>query len=151
MTTLIQTEVPQCCRLRQYARRHMHQLELIGHVDRAQVARARLITDFDAAATCKLAGFDTVEQYYQAGSSAQFISSIRTPTLFLCAEDDPFLGALPKDECRQNDNTVLATTRVGGHCAHLQGVLPIVGPSWADAAVIQFINAVQDELHPLTK
>lgn len=135
------------CRLRQYARRHLHQLELIAHVDRAQVARARVITEFDAAATCKIAGFDSVEQYYAAGSSSQFIHQIRTPTLFLCAEDDPFLGALPKDECRQNERTVLATTSVGGHCAHLQGLYPLAR-SWADGVIVQFLNAVQNELHP---
>jgi predicted alpha/beta-fold hydrolase len=135
------------CRLRQYARRHKHQFELVGHVDSAEVARARVITEFDAAASSKLAGFDSIEQYYRAGSSAQFVPHIRTPTLFLASEDDPFLGALPIEQCRQNEHTVLATTTVGGHCAHLQGLLPL-GRSWADAVMIEFIRAVQSELHP---
>ena len=114
-------------------------------VDEREVAKSLLVSDFDAAATCKLAGFASVDEYYQAGSSAQFIREIKTPTLLMASEDDPFLGRLPVHECRGNEHTVLATTRVGGHCAHLRGLLPL-GPSWADDAVMQFFTAVQNAL-----
>ena len=43
--------------------------------------------------------------YYAAGSSAQFIPHIRTPTLFLVSSDDPFLGTLPVAECTANPAT----------------------------------------------
>ena len=51
-----------------------------------------------------------VEEYYTDGSSEKYLPLIRTPTLFLAAEDDPFLGRLPIEECSSNPNTVLAVT-----------------------------------------
>ena len=44
---------------------------------------------------CKLFGYATVEEYYTAGSSMHYIPDIKTPSLFLIAQDDPFLGKLP--------------------------------------------------------
>lgn len=36
-------------------------------------------------------GYKTVEQYYRAAESFQYIPSIRTPCLFAVAADDPFV------------------------------------------------------------
>jgi predicted alpha/beta-fold hydrolase len=118
----------------------------VPSVDRAAIARALLVHEFDAVATCKLLGFPSVDAYYKAAASSNFIPSIHTPTLFVTSEDDPFLGELPVAQCRENEHTVLAVTAAGGHCAHLQGLWPL-GASWADAVVMQFIDVVQHELH----
>lgn len=123
-------------------RRHRAQLELLPHFDRAQVAKAMLLHDFDAAATCKLGGYVDSAAYYAAGNSAAYIPRIRVPTLFLVSEDDPFLGTLPLAECRDNERTVLAVTAAGGHCAHLQGWWPL-GRSWGDDAVLEFLDVVK--------
>ncbi len=37
-------------------------------------------------------GFRSRQEYYEAASSLPYIPLIRTPTLLLLAEDDPFLG-----------------------------------------------------------
>lgn len=130
------------CRLRAYIHEHRHQVALAPSIDLKQVAAARTLRQFDTAATCIGAGFPTADKYYQAGSSAQYISRIRTPTLFIVSEDDPLLGALPVDECRSNPSCVLAVTRVGGHCAHLRGLWPL-GASWIEDAAMQFVEAVR--------
>ena len=44
---------------------------------------------------CALFGFSTVEDYYTAASTTTYIPSIRTHTLLLVAQDDPFLGRMP--------------------------------------------------------
>ncbi len=51
-----------------------------------------------------------MEEYYRDGSSQHYIPYITTPSLFLVAEDDPFLGRLPVQECCANPSTVLAVT-----------------------------------------
>lgn len=56
------------------------------------IAATWTLRTFDAAATCVSAGYPTPEIYYQEGSSQNYIPKIRTPTLFLVSEDDPFLG-----------------------------------------------------------
>ncbi len=54
--------------------------------------------------------YNSTEEYYRDGSSQHYIPHITTPALFLCAEDDPFLGRLPIEECSANPSTVLAVT-----------------------------------------
>lgn len=66
-------------------------------------------------------------QYYEHASSLNYIPDIRTPTLFLMSEDDPFLGVLPDVECASNPSTLLAATARGGHVAFLQGLWPFGG------------------------
>eukprot|EP00892_Ulva_mutabilis_P003947 jgi/Ulvmu1/1924/UM012_0084.1 len=129
-------------RLKQYIRRHAHQVALVPGVDCGTIAEALTLYDFDAAATCKATGFPSVEMYYAAGSSAQFIPRIRTPTLFLVSSDDPFLGDLPIAECAANPATALVVTAAGGHCAHLEGLWPL-GASWADRVIAEFLEAVR--------
>lgn len=129
-------------RLKKYMRRHQHQVELLPNIDCSTVAEALTLADFDAAATCKAAGFPSVDMYYAAGSSAQFIPRIRTPTLFLVSADDPFLGTLPVAECTANPATALVVTAAGGHCAHLEGLWPL-GASWADRVIAEFLEAVR--------
>ena len=42
---------------------------------------------------CVFASFSlSFQEYYEAVSSLKFIPQITTPTLFLVAKDDPFLG-----------------------------------------------------------
>jgi hypothetical protein len=60
-------------------------------------------------------------------------------------------SGLPTAECRGNPATVLATTRRGGHCAHLQG-LRLSGPTYMEDAAVGFFRAVlradPAKLHP---
>jgi predicted alpha/beta-fold hydrolase len=46
--------------------------------------------------------YSDVQAYYTDGSSAQYIRQIRTPTLYISSQDDPFLGKLPIEEVGPN-------------------------------------------------
>ena len=52
----------------------------------------------------------TLDDYFSAARAHRHIPAIRTPTLFLGAADDPFLGALPLEEAAENPCTLLALT-----------------------------------------
>jgi predicted alpha/beta-fold hydrolase len=111
-------------------RRHMHQVSLNARVQLSALDAAVTLHQFDSHMTCKALGFADAKSYYAAGASANFIPRVRTPMLFVAAEDDPFLGALPLRECLSNPHTALALTSAGGHCAHLQVPLsPVSSPS----------------------
>lgn len=45
------------------------------------------------------------------------------------------------EECRRNQYTVLTVTSYGGHCAHLQGLLPF-GRSYIDNSAVLFFKAM---------
>ena len=82
-------------RIKQYI--VLHNLALSKHegMDLAHIAQSTTIEHLDERVVCKLFGYATVEEYYTAGSSMQYIPHITTPSLFLIAQDDPFLGKLP--------------------------------------------------------
>lgn len=86
-------------------------------------------------------GYNSRAEYYEHASSLYYIPQIRTPTLLLLSEDDPFLGVLPDLECAGNPHTLLAATARGGHVAFIQGGMPLVGPTFMDEAVLQFFAA----------
>lgn len=65
----------------------------------------------------------TLDDYFSAARAHRHIPAIRTPTLFLGAADDPFLGALPLDEVADNPCTLLALTSRRAHlgCGQSRG------------------------------
>lgn len=79
----------------------------------------RMITfePFDDKYTAPLHGFKGAADYYRRCSSAQFIRSIRIPTLLVQAQDDPFLSpsCYPRREAEQSDQFFLEMPRFGGH------------------------------------
>ena len=72
---------------------------------------------FDQMVTIKMFGYKNKEEYYDKSSSCWKIPYIKIPTLFMAALDDPLIGKTGIDfkAISLNDNTVLATTDIGGH------------------------------------
>ena len=59
-----------------------------------------------------------------------------------------FRRQVPEMECQRNDYTVMAATKRGGHCAHLQGVRPL-RPSYLDDNIVLFFKAVLGQEHAI--
>ncbi|MFN2354404.1 MAG: YheT family hydrolase [Desulfopila sp.] len=85
--------------------------------DTTGLAEMKTFTPFDDKYTGPIHGFSGAADYYAQCSSKQFLHTIRTPTLIVQAQDDPFLPAscYPHEEARQNDNIFLEIPRYGGH------------------------------------
>ncbi|XP_010543274.1 PREDICTED: embryogenesis-associated protein EMB8-like [Tarenaya hassleriana] len=107
--------------LQGYAQLHEPQYSRLANWD--GIKKSRSIRDFDYHATCHVGKFETVDTYYRRSSSAQYVSSVSIPLLCISALDDPLCTreAIPWDECRANENVVLATTKHGGHLAFFEG------------------------------
>ena len=56
------------------------------------VRGCRTIKDFEKAVVCPLFGFPSLDEYCQRGSSQFHIPNIKTKSLIIVAEDDPFIG-----------------------------------------------------------
>ena len=78
-----------------------------------------------------LCRYSSTEEYYRDGSSQQYIPHISTPSLFLVAKDDPFLGQVPVEECSANPNTILAVTARWAAPAHLHNLCPCLFITWS--------------------
>ncbi|KAI9219058.1 Alpha/Beta hydrolase protein [Blastocladiella britannica] len=106
--------------------RHQRMLTKHPRVHHGKVMAARHIWEFDDRVTRVLGGYLTVEDYYNAASSSNYISRVRVPLFCLNALDDPIspIQSIPFSAADDNPYVVIGTTRLGGHVAHFEGTRP---------------------------
>jgi predicted alpha/beta-fold hydrolase len=114
----------------------------------ASVTQSRTLWDFDDHFTAPLHGFDSAADYYARASSLSYLQAIRTPTLLLSAEDDPFLPPAVLDEVRAiaRDNTALHLEFVarGGHVGFTAGRWPWKPWYYGEWRAAEFLSACFD-------
>ncbi|HEX6940547.1 MAG TPA: hydrolase [Longimicrobiales bacterium] len=110
------------------------------HIDVEATLAAATLRAFDDAATAPLHGFADSADYYRRASSAGYLERIRTPTLLLHAEDDPFLppAAIPRDAIARNPYLIAGFTRRGGHVGFVAGT-PWKPRFWAEEEAARFL------------
>ncbi|MGV1005303.1 MAG: YheT family hydrolase [Candidatus Nanopelagicales bacterium] len=97
--------------------------------ERAALARARRLIEFDDAITAPRHGWADAWEYYRVNSSAQFLPSIGVPTLLIHAVDDPMITiasytAVDWDALATRTLVRRAVTPHGGHVGfHERGKL----------------------------
>lgn len=84
----------------------------------------RTFWDFDGRVTAPLHGFIDAKDYYRRASSRYFLREIRTPTLIIHAEDDPFVfrHSLPETD-ELSSSTEFELHAQGGHVGFVDGSL----------------------------
>ncbi|KAJ6928034.1 embryogenesis-associated protein EMB8 isoform X2 [Populus alba x Populus x berolinensis] len=104
---------------------------------------SRSVRDFDNYATRILGKFETVDAYYRRSSCVNFVGNVSVPLLCISAMDDPVCTreAIPWDECRANENIILAVTQHGGHLAYYEGIS--ADSMWWVRAVDEFFDVLQ--------
>lgn len=109
-----------------------------GQFDLRPLSRARTIRQFDDAYTAPLSGFGNAANYYYQASAMRLIDRVRTPTLIVSADDDPFVPdeQFRRPEVADNPQIRVVVTRGGGHCG-------FVSPDgyWAEQTVVRFLAA----------
>jgi uncharacterized protein len=117
---------------------------LDGIVDLELVRRARTLQEYDQVATAPLHGFPGAHAYYEEASSARFLEEIRTPTLLLQSEDDPFLPseAIPRQGVTRNPYLLPAFTPEGGHVGFVSGPTPWQARFWAEGEAARYLSTI---------
>lgn len=136
--------------LRSLRRKTRGKAQLIGdQVDLERVLRARTLRQYDEAATAPLHGFPGAEVYYHRSSSARFLEWIRTPTLLLQSDDDPFLprDALPTGAVERNPHLLAAFTAGGGHVGFVEGPGPWRPTFWAEREAARYLQHTLSRLY----
>ncbi|WCJ18477.1 alpha/beta-Hydrolases superfamily protein [Euphorbia peplus] len=120
----------------------LHHAVMSRLIDWESVKLSRYLRDFDKHATRVLAKFETVDTYYRRSSCVNFIGNVSVPLLCISALDDPVCSreAIPWDECRANENIILATTEHGGHLAYYEGIT--ANSMWWVRAVDEFLQVL---------
>lgn len=92
----------------------------IIHIDK--IKNTQSFYDFDTYFTAPSFGFNSAEDYWEKASSSQWLSSIRLPTYFVTAKDDPFLSdsCYPEEIAKNHPFLFLEITGKGGHIGYIQ-------------------------------
>eukprot|EP00873_Tetraselmis_striata_P040455 jgi/Tetstr1/460719/TSEL_005906.t1 len=111
-------------------------------LDVVTTLEATSIREFDEAITVPCFGWNSVDEYYAASSSAASIPHIKIPTLCIQAVNDPIVPfeAVPVDAIEANENCILVATPFGGHV----GWTPtgVFGEPWTAAGIVQYLTAM---------
>lgn len=109
--------------------------------ERMAIARAKTIWDYDDSFIAPRNGFAGASDYYARTAGAQFVQSIRTPTLLIHARNDPWIPADPYMalEWRLPANVQMFLSGGGGHVGfHASGL----SETWHDRCVDAFLQSL---------
>src|SRR6266567_732316 len=100
--------------------------EAAARIDVARTRKARTFREFDDAANAPLHGFAGADDYYARASSLSYLPVVRTPFIYVSAEDDPFLPpeALKRARAAASPALEFVTPPRGGHIGF------VGGPPW---------------------
>ncbi len=123
-----------------YRRKFTH-MPTPPEIDVLKVKRLKTFWDFDNAITAPLHGFKSADDYYAKSSSAQYLSTIKTPTLIVHARNDPFttLECLPK-ESEISTAICLDMPEKGGHVGFISGKYPWQPIFWLENRIMNYLE-----------
>ncbi|HJZ82470.1 MAG TPA: alpha/beta fold hydrolase [Pyrinomonadaceae bacterium] len=131
--------------LRRLKRRVRRKAELFPAIyDVTGLDRIRSIEQFDNRYIAPAFGFADASDYYARASSLPFIRQIRTPTLIIHAQDDPFIpfASLRNSSIAANPYVLLLAPERGGHVAFISGKSPDEDRFWAENRLLDFGRAL---------
>ena len=110
------------------------------NLKRKDIKKLKTFWEFDNAYTAPIHGFDSVKDYYTKSSSKQFLKHIKTDTLIIHAQDDPFMTkeVLPMQEELSN-SIELELYKYGGHVGFVGG--SFLSPYyWLEKRITQYLS-----------
>ncbi|XP_049849295.1 monoacylglycerol lipase ABHD2 [Schistocerca gregaria] len=129
-------------------KKHEHLWKNHPAIDYSKIQKASSLEQIDLLLSTKILNYNTIEEYYAAHGSLEWLEHIKIPTLLLNALDDPIahsqLVEAAKGKIGLNPNIILATTKKGGHMGWVQG--GFFRPElkmWMDSVSLDFIRAAQ--------
>lgn len=113
--------------------------------------RVRTIRDFDAQYTIVYGGYSSVEEYYARASSLPLLSAIRTPTLMIHAQDDPFVPfhSFRHPSIAENPFIIFLAPEHGGHVGFVAVDTEGEDRFWVENRTVEFCKLLHE--HAKTK
>ena len=110
----------------------------------SQVDSLNTFYQFDDKVTAPLHGFKDVNDYYQQASGLPYLSKIRTPTLVIHAQDDPFMtdAVIPKQE-QLAPAVEYELHQQGGHVGFISGGLPWKPKFYLEPRILDFFMELE--------
>ncbi len=113
-----------------------------GRFDIGKLSSISTVRQFDEAFTAPHFGFDGADDYYYRASAMRVIDRLRTPTLIITAEDDPFVPPGPFRDPRVSRHACirLALCEHGGHCGFVAEPTAEYDGYWAEQTIVDFVE-----------
>ena len=116
-----------------------------GCLDVEAVRACRNFRIYDTEVTARLHGFEDAMDYWQKVGCAQFLESIRVPTMLVTSADDPFNPAstIPREVADASPWLYPQWTDRGGHVGFVGGRWPWRPAYWLDQHLVRFFAAIE--------
>jgi predicted alpha/beta-fold hydrolase len=116
-------------------------IDLSGKINLDLIRGCTDFWTFDHEVTARLNGFKDVHDYYRRSSSRGYLHLIKTPTLILHAEDDPFMtpATVPRND-ELSSSVRLELSNHGGHVGFVTGNNPFGMRYWLDERILRHLN-----------
>lgn len=96
---------------------------------------------FDDKVTAPVHGYKNAKDYYRRASSRQFVKHIKTPTLIIQSEDDPFMNSTVLPNMQEiPTNVILETNSHGGHVGFIHGKWPWRAEYYLEQRIPHFLE-----------
>jgi hypothetical protein len=114
--------------------------------DASDLHLVRTVRDFDNRYTALDAGYRDAADYYERASALPLVRHIRTPTLIIHAQDDPFIPFHPlrHPTVSENPYILLLAPSHGGHVGFVAADSSGEDRFWAENRVAQFCGLIHD-------
>lgn len=108
-----------------------------GRFNLRAAVRARTLREFDAAFTCPISGFRSVEDYYEQASCGPHLARVRVPTFILNALDDPLIpeAGSPRELAEGSPAVRYLQTKHGGHVGFVHR-----RPHWLEEQILAWFD-----------
>jgi uncharacterized protein len=109
-------------------------------LDASDLDKISTLSQFDDRFTAPLHGFKNANHYYQQCSALGFLDGIKTPTLIINTQNDPFLSkeCFPVEKLKDHPNVRLEILLRGGHVGFTQ--FNKNGLYWSEQRAFEFIH-----------
>ncbi|GAB1445425.1 MAG: alpha/beta fold hydrolase [Cyclobacteriaceae bacterium] len=126
--------------LKSLKRKIIDKAKLRPELETNGIHKIKSLIQFDDAFTAPLHHFDNAIDYYEKCSSIHFVEKIRTPTLIVNAQNDPFLSANTHLHPALSNNPFVKfeNPRYGGHVGFT--LFNQNGLYWSELRALDFIN-----------
>ena len=110
-------------------------------VEKQKVLRAKTLNELDIHLYSKVAGFESVDEYWKYNDPLHAWGAFDCPFLCINSVDDPICvkEVIPFKEFEKFSNCMLVATDKGGHCGFFES---FAGMSWSFEVAIDYINTV---------
>ncbi|MGZ3721751.1 MAG: YheT family hydrolase [Bdellovibrionales bacterium] len=101
----------------------------------------KTLREFDNIYTAPAGGFKNREDYYSSCSTAGLLTEIKTPTLAMTANDDPFVDVFDYLQAKTSPQVSMHNEKFGGHMGYLSKTSTPIGTfRWQDYALREAIR-----------